>query len=143
MDQAFVLDIEISGRLELSRLTRCTRQMTQTLRFPVPESTLPEGGSPSQIASLETFLPTLPDNGLPEPAPESTPESTDIMRDHPDQDLLARFMRGELTSPDDRAARREIVRHLLARCPQCQKVTRRLWALGERVGSERSEKDQR
>ncbi len=36
-------------------------------------------------------------------------------------------MRGELPREEVRA----VVRHLLAGCPACREVTRRLWALGE------------
>lgn len=49
------------------------------------------------------------------------------MGEHPDTQLLERFMRAELKS----AERKAIVRHLLTGCPQCVAVTRRLWALGD------------
>ncbi len=51
--------------------------------------------------------------------------------EHPDPDLLERFVRGELTGPAGRAACRTIVRHLLAGCPQCSRIVGGLWALGE------------
>ena len=54
-------------------------------------------------------------------------EPAESMRDHPDPRLLERFMRGELSGP----ACRIIVRHLLAGCPQCSRVTGRLWSFGE------------
>ena len=47
---------------------------------------------------------------------------------HPDEGRLKAFMRGELPREEVRA----IVRHLLAGCPECLKVTRRLFELGER-----------
>jgi len=47
---------------------------------------------------------------------------------HPESDELKRFMRGELPRPEGRA----IVRHLLAGCPECLQVTRRMWLAGER-----------
>ncbi|HYU32989.1 MAG TPA: hypothetical protein VEW48_12570 [Thermoanaerobaculia bacterium] len=56
------------------------------------------------------------------------------IRDHPDPDLLERFVRGELSGAAGRAACRTIVRHLLAGCPQCARIVRRLWALGELPG---------
>ncbi|HEX7185233.1 MAG TPA: hypothetical protein VF756_25640 [Thermoanaerobaculia bacterium] len=49
------------------------------------------------------------------------------MGQHPDPQLLERFMRAELKS----AERKAIVRHLLTGCPRCVEVTRRLWALGD------------
>ena len=49
------------------------------------------------------------------------------MEDHPDPQLLERFMRNEVDSEE----RRSIVRHLLAACPRCLQVTRRLWSLSE------------
>jgi len=42
---------------------------------------------------------------------------------HPADSDLERFMRGTL-SPE---ARRDVVRHLLTRCPQCLQVTSELW----------------
>lgn len=44
---------------------------------------------------------------------------------HPARDLLERFL-SNAASP---AENREIVRHLLTGCPQCQKITRSLWGL--------------
>jgi hypothetical protein len=58
--------------------------------------------------------------------------------DHPDPQLLERFMRNEAT----REERRWIVRHLLAGCARCGAITRRLWALGE-PGPEVSSKERR
>jgi hypothetical protein len=46
---------------------------------------------------------------------------------HPDPQLLERFMRNA-ASPEER---RGIVRHLLAGCARCGAITRRLWKLGE------------
>jgi tetratricopeptide (TPR) repeat protein len=46
---------------------------------------------------------------------------------HPDPQLLERFMRNEV----DGEERRRIVRHLLGGCAQCVGVTRPIWALGE------------
>lgn len=48
------------------------------------------------------------------------------MRDHPDSELLERFMRGEASALE----RRSIVRHMLAGCPRCLEVTRPLWCFG-------------
>ncbi len=53
------------------------------------------------------------------------------MRDHPDPSLLERFMRGELSGARGRPECRIIVRHLLAGCPSCARITRRFWALGD------------
>ncbi len=47
--------------------------------------------------------------------------------DHPDPDLLERFMRHAA----DAAERQRVVRHLLAGCARCVAVTRSVWALGE------------
>jgi tetratricopeptide (TPR) repeat protein len=44
---------------------------------------------------------------------------------HPELVLLERFMRDNVEAPE----RMRVVRHLLAGCPQCVAVTRRLWAL--------------
>jgi len=52
---------------------------------------------------------------------------TTIKRDHPDSQLLERFMRDEAAAPE----RRRVVRHLLAGCPRCAAVTRHLWSFGE------------
>jgi tetratricopeptide (TPR) repeat protein len=46
---------------------------------------------------------------------------------HPDPQLLERFMRGEASAEE----RRWIVRHLLAGCARCGAITRRLWSFGE------------
>lgn len=46
---------------------------------------------------------------------------------HPPEMRLVRFMRCELSQREVDP----VVRHLLAGCPQCLEVTRRLWALGE------------
>jgi len=46
---------------------------------------------------------------------------------HPDPQLLERFMRNEAAGEE----RRWIVRHLLAGCVRCGAITRRLWELGE------------
>lgn len=48
-------------------------------------------------------------------------------QDHPDPQLLERFMRNEAAGEE----RRWIVRHLLAGCARCGAITRRLWELGE------------
>lgn len=47
--------------------------------------------------------------------------------DHPDPQLLERFMRNEAEAPE----RRRVVRHLLAGCARCSALTRRLWSFGE------------
>lgn len=44
---------------------------------------------------------------------------------HPPAEQLERFMRGELSLSD----RLPIVRHMLAGCAECQKVTAPLWEL--------------
>jgi hypothetical protein len=48
---------------------------------------------------------------------------------HPAEEDLTRFMRGEL-KPREAAP---IVRHVLAGCAQCLKVTRKLWSFGDEV----------
>jgi hypothetical protein len=53
---------------------------------------------------------------------------------HPDPGLLERFVRGELSGSSGRAECRRIVRHLLAGCPGCSRIARRLWALGDLPG---------
>ncbi|HEX4965693.1 MAG TPA: hypothetical protein VF173_33085 [Thermoanaerobaculia bacterium] len=50
-----------------------------------------------------------------------------MSEDHPDPQLLERFMRNQADSPE----RRTVVRHLLSGCVRCVAVTRRLWGLGE------------
>ncbi len=52
------------------------------------------------------------------------------MDDHPDSDLLERFMRHATDAPE----RQRVVRHLLAGCARCVAVTRSLWSLGELGG---------
>ncbi|HKI03950.1 MAG TPA: hypothetical protein VKK31_18360 [Thermoanaerobaculia bacterium] len=52
-----------------------------------------------------------------------------VSQSHPQEDQLGRFMRSELPGPEAPP----IVRHLLAGCPRCREVTRRLWKLGERA----------
>lgn len=49
---------------------------------------------------------------------------------HPDSQLLERFMRNELQGQE----RRLVVRHLLTGCPQCVSVTRKIWSLGDGRG---------
>jgi hypothetical protein len=58
----------------------------------------------------------------------------DHPEDHPAAGLLERFMRGELSGDSGRTECRMIVRHLLAGCPQCARITGRLWALGDLPG---------
>jgi tetratricopeptide (TPR) repeat protein len=53
--------------------------------------------------------------------------------EHPDPQLLERFMRNAA----EPAERRRVVRHLLAGCARCAAMTRRLWNLGEAGGEER------
>lgn len=50
-----------------------------------------------------------------------------MIEEHPDAQVLERFMRNELQGQE----RRTIVRHLLTGCPECMAVTRRLWFLAE------------
>jgi hypothetical protein len=45
------------------------------------------------------------------------------VRHRPDEDLLSRFLSGETT----RAETREVVRHLLAGCPDCRAFTSAAW----------------
>ena len=47
--------------------------------------------------------------------------------DHPAEEDLGRFMRGEL-APREAAP---IVRHLLAGCAQCSPVVQKLWSFGD------------
>jgi tetratricopeptide (TPR) repeat protein len=47
--------------------------------------------------------------------------------EHPDPELLERFMLSRV----DPEERRYIVRHLIRGCPRCLEVTRHLWSLGE------------
>ena len=46
---------------------------------------------------------------------------------HPTEQELQRFVGGELSPTEVRV----IVRHLLRGCPDCSRITRRLWNLGE------------
>lgn len=48
-------------------------------------------------------------------------------RDHPEPDALLRFLAGNASV----AERRGIVRHLLAGCRECVKVTRPIWLLAD------------
>jgi len=50
-----------------------------------------------------------------------------VVGEHPSEDELVRFMRGELSRPKIAL----IVRHLLSGCTRCPKVTRRLWELAD------------
>lgn len=111
--KTFVLDREISSHLQLSRLTRCTRRTTRNSEDSTPEPVLPEADS---LARNRFCTP----NQSPMP-----------MREHPDASLLERFMRGELSRASDRPECRKIVRHLLAGCPQCARITGPLWSLGD------------
>jgi hypothetical protein len=56
-------------------------------------------------------------------------ETPAVRQDHPHPKQLERFLRGELS----RSEVAKVVRHLLAGCPACQQVTRRLWDLGDRA----------
>lgn len=56
--------------------------------------------------------------------------SEEPMDGHPEAHLLERFMRNEVQGKE----RRRIVRHLLAGCAECVKVTRRLWSFAEGRG---------
>ena len=46
---------------------------------------------------------------------------------HPDPQILERFMRNEAGAPE----RRVVILHLLTGCAQCVAVTRRLWSLAD------------
>jgi hypothetical protein len=59
--------------------------------------------------------------------PETAPSA--VRQSHPAREQLERWMRGELSRSEGAG----IVRHLLAGCPACLQVTRRLWDLGDRV----------
>jgi len=59
------------------------------------------------------------------------PETASDAPGHPDPRLLERFVRGELSGPGGREDCRMIVRHLLAGCLQCSRITGRLWGLGD------------
>ncbi|HEV8577892.1 MAG TPA: hypothetical protein VGX68_02320 [Thermoanaerobaculia bacterium] len=62
-------------------------------------------------------------------ADSETDETPLHWRDHPQPDVLERFMRSELSGEESRV----VVRHLLTGCPQCLYITRRLWrGLGEK-----------
>lgn len=52
------------------------------------------------------------------------------MAEHPDSQLLLRFLRCEVEGEE----RRIVVRHLLTGCPQCVAVTRRVWSLADGRG---------
>ncbi len=56
--------------------------------------------------------------------PAMAPGAPTFFQTHPSRDQLECFLRGELYDELGGA----IARHLLARCPQCLQVTRRLWA---------------
>ena len=49
---------------------------------------------------------------------------------HPDPQLLERFLRCEVEGEE----RRIVVRHLLTGCPRCVAVTRRVWVLADGRG---------
>lgn len=55
---------------------------------------------------------------------EATPPAAN--QDHPHPDQLEDFMTNRLSRPE--TAR--VLRHLLRGCPQCSRVTGRLWRLG-------------
>ncbi len=50
-------------------------------------------------------------------------ENDENLGEHPHPGLLERFMRGDVRG----AEKRQVVRHLLAGCPRCVAVTRRIW----------------
>jgi hypothetical protein len=49
-------------------------------------------------------------------------------REHPEPDLLVRFLRGDLPRPEGL----RVIRHLLTGCAKCLEVTRPVWALADR-----------
>jgi hypothetical protein len=83
--------------------------MTQTSKESAPESVLPDADSAARNRVCTASR-------------------------HPDPGVLERFVRGELSGDSGRAECRVIVRHLLTGCPQCARITGRLWALGELPG---------
>ena len=68
-----------------------------------------------------------------DPDPAETPPH---WREHPQPDVLERFMSGELSREENRT----VVRHLLTGCPQCKYITNRLHRLGKerRVSPEKA-----
>ena len=86
--------------------------MTHTFTEMEPESVLPEADSAARNRVCTAN----------HPPPDHPP-------DHPDTALLERFVRGELSGSSGRAECRRIVRHLLAGCLQCSRITGRLWTL--------------
>jgi hypothetical protein len=77
-----------------------------------------------------TFLKSAPESMLSEADSSARNRvGTANSGDHPDTGLLERFVRGELSGASGRAECRKIVRHLLAGCPRCARITGRLWGL--------------
>ncbi|HEX4959255.1 MAG TPA: hypothetical protein VF173_00355 [Thermoanaerobaculia bacterium] len=54
---------------------------------------------------------------------------TPIPKDHPEPADLERFMQGRLSGEEAR----NVLLHLLTRCPRCLQVTRRLWRFGDEL----------
>ena len=57
------------------------------------------------------------------------PSQVGAGRNHPAEEDLVRFLRGEL-APREAGP---IVRHLLAGCSRCSAMTRGLWSLGDKA----------
>jgi hypothetical protein len=60
----------------------------------------------------------------------SVPETTNriaIRPPHPGEEVLLRFLRGEVTRPE----RGAVVRHLLTGCRECEAVTRPVWSFAD------------
>jgi len=89
--------------------------MAHTGKNPAPDSILPEDPAAVRIAPAEKLAPV--------PAPSAAAEDAP---GHPDPRLLDLFLRGELSGPEGREPCRMIVRHLLAGCPHCSRLTGRL-----------------
>jgi hypothetical protein len=62
------------------------------------------------------------------PAKRPYDDSVMSQRDHPQTEILMRFLRGEAS----RIEAKIIVHHLLAGCPDCVAAMRPLWGLAER-----------
>ena len=144
VDQAFILDSEISIRLKLSEVTRCPRSMAQKtwrgssksvlVRSRAHRSVPGSGMNPAALATREAKLmqPYPSENSSehsPDPAAHLDGHALPHPAVHPDTTLLEGFLRGALSAAECRT----VVRHLLTGCPHCVKVTGRCWPPGSKI----------
>src|SRR3954468_20728752 len=123
---SFVASTNLCGSMIwLQKEIPCGHTIVPACRVPAP----PQDACSGQICSIITplWLLEVLALGAQNNRKPGWRDLEGMPENHPDPQLLERFLRNEAS----REERRWIVRHLLAGCAQCGAITRRLWKLAE------------